>query len=555
MTPAQLRRVGGDDGQRAHEDGAIEGQRPTRKAWSPQRLPPPARQARGTSSLVDTRWCRRTVEQPVELDARRAIDPLRAGQPHRRVNFDQSVESAHDDTDRIKHPLACTLPVARPGKVDDDLQASTELAVRRGSAQTGSGAQGFDTGRNIGHRIRVQSPSSAVVTNVQRRQQVDALGAANFADDEPVGPHAQGFANERAKFDRAGTFDVRRPRLEPNDVRVLGPELGRIFDNHQPFNRVDATEQRRQQCRLPVPVPPVTMNDRRARTIAASSQRRARSRCRRAVSSANEKARRRGTRNDKQICGRHRWQHGVQPDAVGQPDVGTRHRVVEPPAGRGRQPNRQPSQLLLVGESSRLNSSPAPRSTQISPGPLTKTSVTPGSCSISSSGPAPTRSRRTDVDHVEHICGTAQASLLANQCGHPRSSRCDRVDRQSAANARQHIGVRCHCGSRSDEPAAALVSRSSQQAQTERAQWTGRQARRVPLLERCGQASIGFDETGQRQAKRSRDVGRPQTPRCRATHRNPHVVAQGGDLRSHPSRCRRGPDLGRHHQQHDVSRR
>ena len=39
---------------------------------------------------------------------------------------------------------------------------------------------------------------TALVPGVQRRKEVDDLGAADLSDDEPIGPHAQRLAYEIA---------------------------------------------------------------------------------------------------------------------------------------------------------------------------------------------------------------------------------------------------------------------------------------------------------------------------------------------------------------------
>ena len=60
-----------------------------------------------------------------------------------------------------------------------------------------------------------------------------------------------------------------------------------------------------------------------------------------------------------------------------------------------RQPLREPAYRGLVGEPTPARSSPSPRSTQTSDGPLTSTSLTLSSASSGSSGPAPASSERT----------------------------------------------------------------------------------------------------------------------------------------------------------------
>ena len=58
----------------------------------------------------------------------------------------------------------------------------------------------------------------AVVAGVHRLEHVERLGAADLADDDAVGAHAQRVADEVADRDLALALDVRRARLEPEHV-------------------------------------------------------------------------------------------------------------------------------------------------------------------------------------------------------------------------------------------------------------------------------------------------------------------------------------------------
>ena len=67
----------------------------------------------------------------------------------------------------------------------------------------------------------MQGCGAALVPGVERDQQVDHLGAAELADDEPVGAHAQRLPDELAQPDRAGSLDVRGPGDQPDHVGVV----------------------------------------------------------------------------------------------------------------------------------------------------------------------------------------------------------------------------------------------------------------------------------------------------------------------------------------------
>jgi hypothetical protein len=61
-------------------------------------------------------------------------------------------------------------------------------------------------------------------------QHVEDLGATNLADDDAVGTHPQGVADQFAQRDLAPALDVGRPGLETDDVRAGEPKLGGVLD-------------------------------------------------------------------------------------------------------------------------------------------------------------------------------------------------------------------------------------------------------------------------------------------------------------------------------------
>ena len=68
------------------------------------------------------------------------------------------------------------------------------------------------------------------MARVHGLEHVERLGAADLADDDAVGAHTQGVADELADADLALALDVRRARLERDDVLLLELELGRVLD-------------------------------------------------------------------------------------------------------------------------------------------------------------------------------------------------------------------------------------------------------------------------------------------------------------------------------------
>ena len=68
--------------------------------------------------------------------------------------------------------------------------------------------------RRVPRGVRVDRRQRAIVAGVHRLEHVQRLGAANLADDDPVGTHAQGVADQVADAYLALALDVRRARLE-----------------------------------------------------------------------------------------------------------------------------------------------------------------------------------------------------------------------------------------------------------------------------------------------------------------------------------------------------
>lgn len=85
---------------------------------------------------------------------------------------------------------------------------------------------------------------------VQGDEQVEALGFAHLADDEPVGPHAQGLLDEAAQRDLARPFEVRLPALHRDEVADVEVELERLLDGHHSVRGARARHQRVEHRRL-----------------------------------------------------------------------------------------------------------------------------------------------------------------------------------------------------------------------------------------------------------------------------------------------------------------
>ena len=110
--------------------------------------------------------------------------------------------------------------------------------------------EGLEAGERVARVVRVDRRQRALVARVHRLEHVQGLGAADLADDDPVGAHAQGVPDELADADLALSFDVRRPRLERDHVLLLELELGRILDRDDALVTGDERRHRVERRRL-----------------------------------------------------------------------------------------------------------------------------------------------------------------------------------------------------------------------------------------------------------------------------------------------------------------
>jgi len=90
----------------------------------------------------------------------------------------------------------------------------------------------------------------SLVTCVHRLQHVDGLGPSNLADHDPVGTHAEGVSDEVSDANRSLSFDVRRPRLERDDVALLKMQLCRVLDRDDPLVARNEARERIEERRL-----------------------------------------------------------------------------------------------------------------------------------------------------------------------------------------------------------------------------------------------------------------------------------------------------------------
>jgi hypothetical protein len=69
------------------------------------------------------------------------------------------------------------------------------------SASATERAKGFESSRHIARRVGMHRAAAALVTSVQRHQQVADLRATDFADDQPVRAHPQSLPHQVCQAD------------------------------------------------------------------------------------------------------------------------------------------------------------------------------------------------------------------------------------------------------------------------------------------------------------------------------------------------------------------
>ncbi len=88
------------------------------------------------------------------------------------------------------------------------------------------------------------------MAGVHGLQEVERLGATDFADDDPLGTHTQAVLDEITHGDHAFAFDVGGARFEANHVRLLQLKFGRVLAGDDTFVGIDRRGQAVQQRRL-----------------------------------------------------------------------------------------------------------------------------------------------------------------------------------------------------------------------------------------------------------------------------------------------------------------
>ena len=101
----------------------------------------------------------------------------------------------------------------------------------------------LDAVQALARRVGVDGAHRSVMAGVHGLQQVEHLRAAHLADDDALGPHAQAVLDQVAHRHLAFALEVRRTGFEPDHVRLLKLQLGRVLAGDDTLVAVDEVGQ------------------------------------------------------------------------------------------------------------------------------------------------------------------------------------------------------------------------------------------------------------------------------------------------------------------------
>ena len=125
--------------------------------------------------------------------------------------------------------------------------------MQRSTIQAAQSTQRLQASRDLAWIVGMHCARAAVVSGVERREQIDHFGAADLADDDAVRPHPQGLADELADCDFPDAFDVGASGYQPDQMRMRRRKFSGVLDAHDPLVGRDRIQHRRQQSRFARP--------------------------------------------------------------------------------------------------------------------------------------------------------------------------------------------------------------------------------------------------------------------------------------------------------------
>ena len=275
----------------------------------------------------------------------------------------------------------------------DEVQRVRDLRTHRGvrQAEPGHQRERLHAAQGLRRRAGVDGRERAVMAGRERGEHVVRLGPADLADDDPVRAHPQRVSHQRADRHLAAPFDVRRPRLEPHDVRERQSQLGRVLDRDDALALADRAAERAERRRLAAARPAA---DEHVQATADRALQQLAQRGRPGAEldelAAGQAARAKAADRERRPVDGQRRQHDVHACAVWQTRVADRLGLVRAPPGSREQPLDRLAQLASV-ENAQLRELRAGRRARPTPAPcrIPGSRRRSGSLSRPSIGPSP----------------------------------------------------------------------------------------------------------------------------------------------------------------------
>ena len=128
--------------------------------------------------------------------------------------------------------------------MENDRDCRERLRCKRKWVETGERTEGLKSRGDIRRRIRVERSAPALVPGIECLEELADVCASAFADDDPIGPHAQALPDEGREADLSHALRISVARLKVHDVRMSGPQLGGVFDDNDALAEIDGAEHR-----------------------------------------------------------------------------------------------------------------------------------------------------------------------------------------------------------------------------------------------------------------------------------------------------------------------
>ncbi len=150
--------------------------------------------------------------------------------------YDISLEST-DVSDLDEAPA----PIPLPFDLDDEVHSADNL-LSNGfgwKAEIPHHNHVFDSRNRIAGCIGVDRRHATIMASVHRLKHVKRFTGTYLTDNNSVWPHSQRVPHQVSLSDLTLSFETGRPRLQPNDMRLLQLQFGGILNSDDAFRVVD----------------------------------------------------------------------------------------------------------------------------------------------------------------------------------------------------------------------------------------------------------------------------------------------------------------------------